>query len=96
MIQHILPKQMMEISEKTLVEVFGFNNNRKDFYNYHHKKLTIGKMIEFLMMIGWNIKIHREDMGFMVENDVLNGCNYVYSELCDGLWEAVKGELLKY
>ena len=51
--QHITPKQFKEISKEQSIELFDFNARdwrgcEDDFYTYHHKKITVGKMIEIL------------------------------------------------
>jgi len=51
--QHILPKQAKEITEEQFYSLFPgkLHDNvveRKDWANFHHKKITIGKMIELL------------------------------------------------
>lgn len=100
--QHILPKQAQEISEIEFYSLFPVRNSlgdnvvkRKDWDKFHHKKVTIGHMIQFLKEKNWNIQIHMVGDSFRVANDIQNGWAFSRTELCDALWEAVKYELNK-
>lgn len=46
--EHILPKQAKQLTKE---EFYRLNNDmvsRDDWANYHHKKITVGKMIVFI------------------------------------------------
>lgn len=95
--QHITPKQLNEITEEQFYNLFDEIVKRKDWAKYHHKKMTIGKMIEVLTnnSITVDIKITSMDTedgnnGFVVINNVFYGKAYKSKELCDALWDAVK------
>lgn len=62
---------------------------REDWANYHHRKMTIGKMIDFLdeNTVGKSIA----DGKWYVT--LLNEDQYSGKELTDALWEAVKDNL---
>lgn len=91
--QHITPKQFKEMSQEKTIELFGFIK-RKDFYNYHHKKITIGKMIEILQ--DKNIRALSEiliDYHRYLDDykDAEFSFNYSYNGfLCDALWDEIK------
>jgi hypothetical protein len=93
--QHITVEQAKEISAEQFYSLFDEIVERKNWTEYHHKKITIGKMIEILgdeiaeMSPTWNDdnKIIRWAV------DVCNanyGGWFSSEELCDALWEAVK------
>lgn len=91
--QHITPKQAAEISEYQFASMFDCNFvRRKDWTDYHHKKVTIGKMIDFLVDRKWDICIEMNDKNFLVKNNI-DEKEYLEKELCDALWEAVKDNL---
>ena len=84
--QHITPSQLKEIPIKISSVIFGGTyENRKNYYAYNAKKMTIGKMIEILKnKYGdqWCEKVFFATRdGDVFEN---GDC------LCDALWEAVK------
>lgn len=92
---HITPKQVKELTEEQFFNLFSNQHwecvRRKDWADYHHKKVTIGRMIEMLKCSKWMIKIMESMEGFWrVELDTINGRSYYRKELCDALWEAVK------
>ena len=92
--QHVTPQQLREISKERLVEVYGnkygsaLNTSRKDFYEYHHKKFTIGKIIEILK------NKNPYDLGHLIGNIIIPDFVVDYHgkelELCDALWEELK------
>lgn len=89
--QHITPKQAMEISEKQLYSLFSEGIVQRDGWaNYHHKKVTIGKMIENLQ-VGCDFSLSNSFIGswyvYVDDNEYSN------KKLCDALWEAVKDRL---
>lgn len=88
--QHITPKQAKEITEEQFYALFDTIVKREDWANFHHKKVTIGLMIEFLYNNGWNIKIENIKDCFYVEDNKSTKIVVFELELCDALWEAVK------
>jgi hypothetical protein len=50
--QHILPKQAKQLTEEQFYSLFEDIVPRKDWANYHHKKVTTGKLIEILRSYG--------------------------------------------
>lgn len=88
--QHITPKQAKEITERQFYGLFDEIVQRKDWANYHHKKVTIGKLIEVLGEItivkqenGWQIYFRHNGR----ENMSIN------KELVDLLWDVLKEKL---
>lgn len=96
--QHITPKQFQELPKEISCKVFDLNPRdwrgyKNDFYGYHHKKITIGKMIELLndnnvTDIGIKLNSDRNNIGVWVGDKKINTFNN--PELCDSLWDAVK------
>lgn len=93
--QHITPDQAKQLEEQEFYYLFekdGILHRPKDWYRYHHKKVTIGKMIEFLSnKYNENLKFHisPKDLKWnRVYIDIENGYGYS-GELCDGLWACV-------
>ena len=99
--QHVIPKQLKEITENQFYSLFDEIVKRDDWHTYHHKKITIGKMFEILKGKGCkyiNPMFYPERNNFWVIDVVFpNGDRYQEpnKELCDGLWESIK-ELLSY
>lgn len=96
--QHITPKQAAEVSEIEFYSLFPEGIvKREDWANYHHKKVTIGKMIECL---GVNysivVNIPNDKYGFIPLCTISSGSDFYLSQyfrldrLCDQLWEACK------
>ena len=81
--QHITPEQAKEITEEQFYSLFDEIVKRKDWANYHHKKVTIGKCIEVLTSKGINDGV----TGWMDEYTIDIEWN---GELIDSLWESVK------
>jgi hypothetical protein len=46
--QHITPKQVSEVSKEYFYSLFEELVDRDDWADFHHKKMTIGKMIEII------------------------------------------------
>lgn len=46
--QHLLPMQACHFTKETFYSFFDELVDRDDWHKYHHKKMTIGKMIELL------------------------------------------------
>lgn len=82
---HITPKQAKEITEEQFYSMFNEIVKRDDWANYHHRKMTIGKMIDFLD----GVKIYKSPFNHQWEVDD----TYFGKELTDALWEAVKDNL---
>ena len=85
---HITPKQAKEISEEQFYSYFNEIVSRNDWANYHHRKMDIGKMIDYLDEVTisksivdgmWNV--------FVFEK------HYEGKELVDALWKAMKDNL---
>lgn len=88
--QHVTPTQMQEITEEQLYSLFDEIVKRKDWANYHHKKMTIGKMIEILHKRSCDIRIESAGQVWYIDNNIPNANEHGYTELCDVLWQAVK------
>lgn len=103
--QHITPQQAQQITEEQFYSLFDEIVKRKDYANFHHKKLDIGKMIEILedktkvKVRIYPAKYGEESEKYIVKIDISvflenleNGYLKVFSgiELCDVLWESVK------
>ncbi|KXY51088.1 hypothetical protein AT268_31795 [Bacillus cereus] len=82
---HITPKQAKEITEEQFYSLFNEIVPRKDWANYHHKKVTIGKMIDYLDEV--NISTSLLTKKFIINVDDIE---YEAIELTDALWLAVK------
>ncbi|WP_091017782.1 MULTISPECIES: hypothetical protein [Paenibacillus] len=87
---HITPKQAKEITEERFYSFFNDIVSRKDWANYHHRKMDIGKMIDYLdeVTIGKSII----DGKWNVCTFLTDG-HYEGQELVDALWEAMKDEI---
>lgn len=85
---HITPKQAKEITEEQFYSMFNELVPRKDWANYHHKKMTIGKMIDYLdeVTIGKGFVDQKWYVTLLDENQ------FYGKELADALWEAIKAE----
>lgn len=86
---HITPKQAKEVTEEQFYSFFSEIVPRKNWANYHHRKMDIGKMIEYLDEVSVSKSI----------NGVWNVCvfltdkNYEGKELVDALWGAMRDEI---
>ncbi|WP_303984232.1 hypothetical protein [Niallia circulans] len=83
---HITPKQAKEVTEEQFYSMFNEIVPREDWANYHHRKMDVGKMIDWLDYVN----IHK---GF---NEWFVTCyevEYTGKELIDALWKAVKDNL---
>lgn len=87
---HIKPKQVKEITEKQFYSMFNEIVPRDDWANYHHRKMTISKMIDWLDGVNIN-KSAFDHHWYVTVND--DEKEYVGKELTDALWEAVKDNL---
>lgn len=105
--QHITPKQAKEITEEQFYSMFCTDQTsfdrivkRKDWANYHHKKVTIGKCIEILERKFYFVSLRMlRDLTQPNEKICLHLCpdamnedhSQIWgSEVIDALWEAVK------
>lgn len=102
--QHILPKQMAEITFEQAKLMLGDKLNPRDFRydssdwtHFHHKKVTIGKMIEFL---GDNISQidfkHGEgyvSVWYLLSNIGGYDGRTTSSDICGILWDITKTKL---
>lgn len=95
--QHILPKQALEVSKTEFYSFFPPNElvERNDWAKYHHKKITIGKMIEILKELNWEVNISSYESKYRVSNNYSNELMICKKELCDALWEAIKFQLIE-
>jgi hypothetical protein len=99
--EHITPKQAKEITKEQFFALFKNQHwecvDRKDYANYHHKKVTIGKMMAILVDTRWIIRITECTRGWQVELITNSGPDHSYAdkELCDALWKAIKDHKLE-
>ena len=85
---HITPKQAKDVSEEEFYSIFNEIVPRKDWANYHHKKMDIGKMIDFLDEVTIGKSIVDGNWNLFVDEK-----HYEGKELVDILWGAVKDVL---
>jgi hypothetical protein len=64
--QHVTPKQAQEFTENQFYSLFDEVVPRKDWANYHHKKLTIGKIIE-VIRIYYQVDIRASDDNWRIQ-----------------------------
>ncbi|GAA4879176.1 hypothetical protein GCM10023310_69130 [Paenibacillus vulneris] len=86
---HITPKQAKEITEEQFYSMFNEIVPRNDWANYHHKKMTIGKMIDYLDKVIVR-KCNLDKKWYVI---LLDDNQFCGNELTDALWEAIKAEL---
>ena len=99
--QHITPKQAEELTEAKFYALFEEIVERKDWAKYHHKKMTIGKLIEFVgayrqMDITskneeWHIRLYKLNDG--VKDRVNSNFECKNKELVDALFGTLKWTL---
>lgn len=82
--QHISPQQLKMMGRDNIDSLFNFTNREKDFYTYHCKKVTIGKMIEVLekesvVRLILLLNSYKEDLASRKDRICL----------CDALWEGL-------
>ena len=82
--QHILPKQAKEITKEQFYKLFPDLVDRKNWADYHHKKITMGKMMEFLWEKKAPLTVHLVFSGNAENKDES------FENLCNVLWEQVK------
>lgn len=93
--QHITSKQADEISKYKFYTLFPDLVIRDDWSKFHHKKITIGKMIELLMDRGYCYTIDYGKLEVWILGNITTKKTYcpevkLDNLLCDALWEAVK------
>lgn len=105
--QHITPKQAKEITEEQFHTLFSNQHwssyRRENWADYHHKKVTMGKMMELLdyRCFSWNLSsyyngdIEEQEFYLNVCTNGLDSYHYKNIILCDLLWEAVVEVLIK-
>lgn len=84
--QHITPKQAKQLTETQFYSLFDEIVPRADWSHFHHKKVTIGKLIESLGHVTI-IQSHTGstwEISLPYEPDV----TYQEKELVDALWNA--------
>lgn len=84
---HITPKQAKEITEEHFYSMFNEIVRRDDWYKYHHKKMDIGKMIDYLDEVTISKSIVDDIWNVFVFEEKYEG-----TELVDALWNAVKSD----
>ena len=94
--QHITPSQAQEITEEQFYSLFDEIVKRKDWANFHHKKVAIGKCIEIIDGYScWRI----EDEGYNHECTLtlfktkfheFPIAKFKYEGLINTLWATVK------
>ena len=106
--QHLLPKQVLEVTKEQFYSLFPDDQHsvdrlvdRKDYATFHHKKMTIGKLIKTIRIRN-QLQIYTVDNVWCVQlfeshicaNDEVD-CIWENSskELVDVLWQAVKEAL---
>lgn len=87
---HITPKQAKEITEEQFYSMFNEIVKRDDWYKYHHKKMDIGKMIDYLDGVSINKSLIGNEWYV-----ICDGIEYTGEELVDALWNAVKDSLVE-
>ena len=90
--QHITPTQFKEMNKERAIELFDLNARdwrgyEDDFYNYHHKKITIGRMIDFLSIE--SIIFCPQIDGWKIGTAYGRRFLFAHSDLCDALWKSV-------
>lgn len=91
--QHIYPEQAREISKEQFYSLFDELVDRDDWANYHHRKLTIGKLIEVIKSENICYIKHLKNWKVCIFDKDLEQREFESINLCDSLWGAVK-ELL--
>jgi hypothetical protein len=99
--QHITPKQAEELTETKFYALFDEIVERKDWAKYHHKKVTIGKLIESIRTYRqiditskneeWYIQLYKLNDG--VKDKVNSSFECKNKELVDALFETLKWAL---
>lgn len=79
--QHITPAQEKQLTEEQFYSLFEEIVPRSNWANYHHRKMTVGKMIEIL----GDVTINRtSDHKEWIVND-----KFIHVHLVDALWQAI-------
>ncbi|GAA4879434.1 hypothetical protein GCM10023310_69500 [Paenibacillus vulneris] len=94
--QHITPIQAQELTENQFYSLFKEHAvKRKDWYKYHHKKISIGFMIEYLQVnLQMPIYLHTNGQEWNLSFEMSECGNHdrctSADELCDLLWVMIK------
>lgn len=90
--QHITPKQAKQLTESQFYSLFKEIVPRKDWANYHHKKVTIGKIMEVLQD-SYILNVATINRSWRVLLFSLNGSLLLHEsnhkELIDALFESL-------
>lgn len=86
---HITPKQAREVSEDHFYSMFDEIVRRNDWANYHHRKMTIGKMIDLL----GEVTINKSKVDNLWCVLTISDIDFRGKELTDALWEAIKNNM---
>ena len=99
---HITPKQAEELGDENFYDLFDEVVRRNDWAKYHHKKVTIAKLIESIRVY-YQMNIYTVNEFWCVQlfdlKDCVNdGVDCVYEnnseELVDVLFETLKWSLI--
>lgn len=85
--EHITPKQLKEIQKDEFYSLFDNIVHRKDWYRFHHHKMTVGKLIAINDKYINKINITHEKPKYIIDTTIgiiQGNC------LCDVLWELTK------
>ena len=95
--QHITPEQLNELSkeEKKKLRKWLMDKQIMIVQPHYLIPLSIGQMIEFLDENGFEITRHKTESADHVWSVTRGDSNFLFKELCDALWEAVKEILEK-
>lgn len=90
--QHIYPKDAMKVSKEQFYSLFNEDLvDREDWAKYHHKKVTIGKMLEFLHNSYDEVYLNFKDKKVFIELNTSSKTEFKAhgEELVEILWEAI-------
>ena len=101
--EHITPSQAKEITKEQFYTLFKNQHwacvNRNDWADYHHKKVTIGKMLYMIkdsnyygnFSIKSKYAVNSKAIAWVIEGErAIGSINLSCTDLCDGLWEIIK------
>lgn len=92
--QHITPSQAREITEQQFYSLLpGEIVNRSDWSKFHHRKITIGRLIEYLDIVKMT-QINSE--GRWLVTHTANHSQYAGDELIDVLWKLTVRDITRY
>jgi hypothetical protein len=88
--EHIVPKQAIELPEEQFYSLFPEGVvKRDDWANYHHKKVTVGKMMAYLRFKGATLELVMGNTSILRVYNETRSYKFASSELCDALWKAI-------